>query len=105
MGIEYFLKAKLTLISPESNYMASHDTINILRELEEHYKPSKDIRQTVRLSSKYHNESRYPAGGEEAYTLDFAKEFLSNVLEVKEYIDVECAATVDDLVNQFRKSH
>ena len=103
MAIEYFLKTKLVQIDPNSEYLYGHDIINIFKTVQEKYESSRDLHSVVRFCRKYHNESRYPTAGTEAFTKEFAEQFIKYVEDAKYYIDTECPATLEDLVNRFKK--
>ena len=103
MSMEYFLKAKLVQINPASEFLDTHDIINIFKVIQSKYKPSRDLRPIVGFCRKYFNESRYPASGTAVYTKEFAEEFMEYVGNIKNYIDSECVATVEDLVYKFRE--
>jgi len=35
------------------------------------------------------------------YTMEFAAQFIQHVRDIKNYIDTECTATIEDLVTRF----
>ena len=104
MCMEYLLKSKLVQIAPTSEFLDGHDIINIFKTVNVKYKSSIDLRSVVGFCRKYFNESRYPASGTDAYTKEFAEEFIQHVEAIKNYIDNECTSTVEDLVNKFKKT-
>ena len=101
MGIEYLLKTKLVQIAPASELLYGHDIINIFKTVQEKYPSTKDLVSVVRFCRKYLNESRYPEEGTEVYTKEFAERFIQYVADIKDYIDNECTATIEDLANRF----
>ena len=101
IAIELLLKSKLVQIDPTSAFLESHDIINIFKAVQEKYNSTKDLRPVVRFCRKYFNESRYPVSGTVIYTMEFASQFLQYVKDVKNYIDTECMATLEDLVTRF----
>ena len=103
MCIEYLLKTKLVQINPASDVLYGHDIINIFKEVQERYTSSKNLISIVRFCRKYLNDSRYPASGTAAYTKKFAEDFIRYVTEIKNYIDNECIATEDDLLDKYKK--
>ena len=103
MCIEYLLKTKLIQIDPTSQLLYGHDIINIYKEVEAKFKPSKDLIPSIRFCRKYLNESRYPESGTEIYSKDFAEQFTQYIKDIKHYIDNECIATMDDLVDRYKK--
>lgn len=104
MCIEYLLKTKLVQINPTSQLIYGHDIINMYKEVETKFKPSKDLTTGVRFCRKYLNESRYPESGIEIYSKEFAEQFMQHLNDIKQFIDNECNATMDDLANRFAKS-
>ena len=63
LSIELYLKSQLLVIDPNSEYETSHDVLAIYQILIKTYKPTSDIKSAIRMSRKYHNESRYPGSG------------------------------------------
>ena len=104
MCMEYLLKTKLVQIDPTSEFLDGHDIINIFKVVNAKYESSKDLRSIVGFCRKYFNESRYPASGTEAYTKEFADEFMQYVKAIKTYVDNECVSTKEDLLNRFKKA-
>jgi len=101
IAIELFLKSKLVQINPNSAFLESHDIINIFKAVQEQYKSSIDLQPVVRFCRKYFNEARYPMSGTALYTMEFASQFLQYVMDIKQYIDNECMATIADLASKF----
>jgi len=81
----------------------SHDVINIYKCLSKRYKAVKDLLPAIVRCRKYFNEARYPSSDSEAYTKEFCEEFLGYIDSVKKYVDNQCRATLDDVVDKFRK--
>lgn len=103
LAIELYLKSKLSLVEYDVRLEASHDVVNIYRCLTNRFSSSKDLTLVINLCRKYFNESRYPYKGVEAFTSEFALEFLKHLLDVKSYIDNECSATMEDLQKKFEQ--
>jgi HEPN domain-containing protein len=103
MCIEYFLKSKLVQIDPASELLYGHDIINIFKKIHTKYNSSKDLSTSVRFCRKYLNESRYPESGTAIYTKEFAKQFIQHVEDIQHYVEIECSATLDDLMEKFVK--
>ena len=103
LAMELYLKSKLHLVEDGDQFEFSHDVVNIYRQLKRRFMPKDDLLKIITMGRKYFNESRYPSGGTEVYTESFAQEFLGYVKDVKDYIDNECIATIDDLQNKFKK--
>jgi len=103
LAMELYLKSKLYLTEKGEDYAYGHDAINMYRELANRFGFDKWLFEIVKLSRKYFNESRYPHGDTAIYTKAFAQEFLGYVADIKDFIDNECIATVDDLKDKYRK--
>jgi len=101
IAIELLLKSKLVQIDPTSAFLESHDIINIFKAVQDKYNSNKNLQPIVRFCRKYFNESRYPLSGTIIYTMEFASHFIQHVKDIKNYIDNECAATMEDLVSRF----
>ena len=101
IAIELLLKNKLVQIDPTSALLESHDIINIFKAVYQKYTSSKDLQPIVRFCRKYFNESRYPISGTLVYTKEFASQFFQHVMDIRHYIDTECAATIEDLATRF----
>ena len=105
LAVELFLKSKLLIVEPDSELDKSHDSINIYRVLAKHYPTNRDLLPGIRNCRKYFNEARYPYSGVEFYTKTFAQEFLGYVQAVKDYIDNDCQANLDDLQRKYTKDN
>jgi len=103
LSIELYLKSQLLVIDPNSDYETSHDVLAIYQILTKTYKPTSDIRNAIRMSRKYHNESRYPGSNYDIYDDSFALEFLAYLDAVKNYIENDCHTSMADLQNKFSK--
>jgi len=103
LAMELYLKSKLHLTEKGEDYAYSHDTINMYIQLANRFKPDVDLLGTIKLGKKYFNEARYPHGDTGVYAHEFALEFLDYVTAVKNYVDNECIATVEDLQGKFPK--
>jgi hypothetical protein len=61
-----------------------------------------DMTSMIARCRKYFNEARYPSSRDvSVYTKEFALEFINFIAIVKEFIDNECMATMDDLKNKY----
>jgi HEPN domain-containing protein len=100
LAIELYLKSRMYLTEEKDKYEGSHDVINIYQCLTKRFRSKKDLRHIVKLSRKYFNEARYPRD-KSVFTEDFAREFIGYAADVKDYIDNECIAGEDDLINTF----
>ena len=90
LACELYLKSLLEKTNPDSNYLNTHDIVNIglslKTEIDYNY-----VAPKLAFLRKYHNDSRYPFNPE-VYTEDFYNECLSVVLDVKSEIDKANAA-------------
>ena len=103
LAIEFFLKSVMNRVSEAEEFEFTHDVINLYYAIEKKYPSSKDLSEAVKYCRKYNNESRYPYGGADIFTEDFAEQFLEYAEDVKRYVDEECQATFEDLKNKFNK--
>jgi hypothetical protein len=78
----------------------SHDVINIYRCIIKRYKSKNDLLPYLVTTRKYFNEARYPASDLSVYTKAFCEEFLNYVDAVRDFIDYECHANLDDLTKK-----
>ena len=102
LAVELYLKSKLHLVPHRDNLETSHNIVSMYNALVLRYPSKKDLLPMIDLCRKYFNESRYPyAGDNSVYTENFTKEFIKIVCAVKDYIDNECVATIDDLKNKY----
>ena len=104
LAVECFLKAKVEIIDPDDARLGEHDSIYLYRMLKAKYDSKTDLSKDIALCRKYHSEARYSNTVKlEMYDEDFAGKLIEIVDKVKKFIDEECAATLDDLSNRFRK--
>ena len=101
--MELYLKSVLHLVEHNMDLEISHDVINIYKCLNKRFKSETDLLPYLVRCRKYFNEARYPASDSSAYTKEFCEEFLTYVGAIKDYVDNECKATLDDLGNKFKK--
>ena len=101
LAMELYLKAKLHLVEDGSQFEKSHDIVNVYRCLSKRFRPRKDLFKAINFGRKYFNESRYPFSGVEVYTEEFAAEFLGYVSDIRDFIDNDCIATLEDLTNKY----
>ena len=103
LAIELFLKSKISLVEGWERFEFSHDVVNMYRHLTKRFPSKTDLTKEITLGRKYFNESRYPYDDTAIYTKEFAQEFLEYVAAVKDYIDNQCIASIDDLQDKFQK--
>ena len=105
LAVECFLKSKVEIIDPSNNKLNEHDSIYFYRLLKSKYSSGKDLMSDIRLCRKYHNDARYSnITKADLYDKPFAKRFIQIVADVKEYVDNECTATLEDLQRKYKKS-
>ena len=103
LAIELYLKSRLPLVENAASFEMSHDVVNIYRTLNKRSTSKKNLTRIVTLSRKYFNESRYPSSGTKMFTNELAAEFLEYVSEIKDYVDNQCIADINDLKNRYKK--
>jgi len=104
LAIELYLKSRLPLVEYDVRLESSHDVINIYRCLTTRFRSSKDLTPMINMCRKYYNESRYPYNGKDVFTGEFAADFIGYLADIKNYVDNECIATLDDLKTKFEKA-
>ena len=102
LAVECFLKSKVEIIEPYNPRLKEHDTIYLYRLLKEKYPTGENLLSDIRLCRKYHSEARYShTANPELYDKAFATRLIDIVRKVKDYIDNECLATLDELSEKF----
>jgi HEPN domain-containing protein len=101
LAVELYLKSRLYLVADGDKYETTHNIIAMYQCLVKRFSAKKNLVPGIKLCRKYFNEARYSDGDEEIYTEDFAREFIGYAADVKDYIDNECIADEDDLMNKF----
>jgi len=102
LAIELYLKSKLYLVKYREGLEVSHDIVNLYRALITRFQPKVDMGSMVLRCRKYFHESRYPYSSDVSiYDEGFAKEFIAFVALIKDYVDNECIATMDDLKSKY----
>lgn len=103
LAVELYLKSVLGLVSHSIDLETSHDVINIYRCISKRYKSKTDLLPYLVQCRKYFNEARYPTSNSAVYTREFSEEFLDYVSAVKEFVDSQCKADIEDLADKFNK--
>ena len=104
LAVECYLKSKVEIIDPSNAKLNEHDSIYLYRLLKTKYPSGKDIINEIRLCRKYHNDARYSnTTNTDIYDKKFANRFIQIVIDVREYIENECAATLEDLQKKYNK--
>jgi len=102
LAVECFLKSKVEIIDPLNERLREHDSIYFYRLLKSKYPTGKDLMTDIRLCRKYHNDARYSnTDNIEIYNKDFASRFLQIIIDVKEYVDNDCASSLEDLIKKY----
>ena len=103
LAIDLLLKSVLYRINSSSELLIGHNHIAIFREIEDHY-PKPELRTVVKLSRKYFNDSRYSNSENfHVFTESLATDFIKYAQQVKDYVDINCQATLEDLHRRFNK--
>jgi HEPN domain-containing protein len=98
LSVELYLKSKLYLVSHEDGLERSHDVVNLYKALLTRYQPKTGFDRMIARCRKYFNESRYPYTSDVSiYTKEFAEEFIKFASDIRNFIDNDCLATMDDL--------
>ena len=104
LAVECYLKSKVELVDLKNTKLNEHDTIYLYRVLRSKYPTGKDIICDKRLCRKYHSDVRYSnTVNSEVYDENFANRFIHIVESVREYIENECTATLEDLKMKYNK--
>jgi len=102
LAVECFLKSRIEMIDPNNPRLKEHDSIYFYRLLKEKYPTGENLLADIRLCRKYHNDARYSSTHKpELYDKEFANRLIDIVGKVKDYIDNECTATLEDLAEKF----
>jgi HEPN domain-containing protein len=103
LAIDMLLKSVLFRLDPINTLLTGHDQIGIFRFLEGKY-PKPELRAVVKKSRKYFNDSRY-SESENFKTFDkqLAEEFIDSANSIKDYVDNDCRASLDDLQKKYGK--
>ena len=101
LAIDLLLKSVLYRLDNTNDLLIGHDHIGIFRTIEKNY-PKPELRTVVKLSRKYFNDSRY-SNSENflSFTETLAADFIEYAQQIKNYVDTDCQATLEDLKNRF----
>jgi len=103
LAIDLLLKSVLYRLDNTNKLLIGHDHIGIFRIIEKRY-PNPKLRTSVKLSRKYFNDSRYSNSENfPSFTESLATDFIEYAQQVKDYIDIDCQATLEDLQQRFSK--
>ena len=103
LAIDLLLKSVLYRLDNTNDLLIGHDHIGIFRTIEKQY-PNPNLRTLVKLSRKYFNDSRYSNSENfPLFTESLATDFIEYAHQVKNYVDVDCQATIENLKERFGK--
>ena len=103
LAIDLMLKSVLYRVNSSSELLIGHNHIGIFREIERCY-PKPELYTVVKLSRKYFNDSRYSNNDNfPTFTENLAADFIEYAQQVKDYVDIDCQATLNDLQKSFGK--
>jgi len=102
LAIDLLLKSVLHRIEPTHDMMMGHNHAGIVTFIEGKY-PRKDaVRHAAKLSRKYFKDSRYSRSENlSLFTETLADDFVGYAEIIKDYVDTECQATLEDLQKRF----
>jgi len=104
LAVECFLKSRVEIIDPNNVRLNEHDSIYFYRLLKSKYPEGKNLMTEIRLCRKYHSDARYSNTPEaEVYSKEFAQRFIQIIADVREYVDNECASSLEDLLRKHGK--
>ncbi|MCL2386574.1 MAG: HEPN domain-containing protein [Defluviitaleaceae bacterium] len=104
LAIDLLLKSVLYRIEPTHDLMMGHNHAGIVTFIENIYSKKDDVRQTAKLSRKYFKDSRYSRSENlSVFTEELADKFISYTKLIKDYVDIDCQATLNDLQKKFTK--
>ena len=104
LAVECFLKSKIEVIDPNNARLKEHDSIYFYRLLKSKYPTGKNLTTEIRLCRKYHSDARYSNTPKtELYSKEFANRFIQIIADVQEYIDNDCASSLEDLMKKHEK--
>ena len=104
LAIDLLLKSVVYRIEPTHDLMMGHNHAGIVTFIENMY-PKKDVvRHAAKLSRKYFKDSRYSRSENlVVFTAKLADDFISYTMLIRNYVDNDCQATLDDLQKKFGK--
>ena len=103
LAIDLMLKSVLFRLNSTSELLIGHNHIGIFREIENRY-PKPELRTVVKISRKYFNDSRYSSSENfPRFTEILATDFIRYAHQVKDYVDTDCQAALEDLQKRFEK--
>ncbi|MCL2602951.1 MAG: HEPN domain-containing protein [Defluviitaleaceae bacterium] len=102
LAIDVLLKSVLFRIAPDNNLLMGHNHHGMIIKIESKYPPNENIRHIAKLSRKYFKDSRYSNTETlSVFTENLASDFIGYAECIKDYVDSDCKATIDDLQKRF----
>jgi len=103
LAIDVLLKSVLHRIAPESDLMLGHNHPGIVAKIETKYPSTNEVRHATKLSRKYFKDSRYSnTENLPVFNEMLASDFLEYVAIIKNYVDVTCRASLEDLQEKYK---
>jgi len=103
LAIDVLLKSVLFRVAPENDLLMGHNHPGMVMKIESKYPSNDTIRHIAKLSRKYFKDSRYSNSENfPTFTQSLANDFIGYAESVKEYVDTQCQATLEDLKNKFK---
>lgn len=106
LAAELYLKSRLDRLPVEEQdrFELTHDTIGLYNSLAKKFEGSSQLFEAVKMCKKYFSESRYISNGNlDFYTKELAKDFAGYVEIIKDYVNMRCAADIEDLAEKYQK--
>jgi len=102
LAIDLLLKSVLYRMEPTHDLMMGHNHAGIVTFIENVYPKKDDVRHAAKLSRKYFKDSRYSRSENLAvFTKALAGNFINYTNLIKDYVDNDCKATLEDLQKRF----
>jgi len=106
LAIDLLLKSVVHRIESAHDLIMGHNHAGMVTFVETIYPKKDKIRHAAKLSRKYFNASRYSRVENLAlFSEELADEFICYAELIKEYVDNDCQATIEDLQTRFSKQH
>lgn len=104
LAIDLLLKSVLYRMEPTHDLMIGHNHAGIVTFIERVYPKKDNVRQAAKLSRKYFKDSRYSRSENlDVFTEKLADDFINYTNLIKNYVDNDCQATLEDLQKKFNK--
>jgi len=104
LAIDLMLKSVLHRLEPTHDLIMGHNHVGIVTLIENVYPKKDDVRRAAKLSRKYFKDSRYSRSDNLAvFTEELADDFICYARLIKDYVDNDCQATLEDLLKMYNK--